>query len=457
MNPGAPQNKIAVAFDRGTIVVRGAERPPHVLWDPRSGVYRAPALAYGRVRVWAEECGAPWLDLVAPLERKLPCPIRRLELRPYQEDALRSFVTLGRGGVVSMPTGSGKTRVALAAIAEAGVATVILCPTRALVAQWARCLAEVYGGPIGIASDGEHTTEAITVMTFESAYRHLDRVGASFGMVVVDEAHHFGSGARMEALECLTATRRLGLSATPPAAGSDAQRRLELLIGPVVFELRVAALVGSHLAPLTHIHLPVTLDEGERAAYSAGWEPFASALRALRRVNRAASYDDLMRDLGASPEGRRILSEARAAEDIALFPRAKAALVSRLLDRHGSDRALVFVARTKDAYAIARADFVPAITGETSARERQGILAGLCDGKLRAIVSARVLNEGVDLPDAEIAVLVAGRLGGRELVQRVGRVLRPKEGKRATVYTLATHDTVDARRFEKSWRQLDRH
>ena len=164
-----------------------------------------------------------------------------------------------------------------------------------------------------------------------------------------------------------------------------------------------------------------------------------------------------MRALGASPEGRRLLSEARAAEDIALFPRAKAALVSRLLDRHGQDRTLVFVARTKDAYGIARKDFVPAMTGETSARERELILDGLRAGSLGAVVSARVLNEGIDLPDADIAVLVAGKLGGRELVQRVGRVLRPKEGKRAIVYTLATHDTIDARRFEKSWRQLAQH
>jgi len=457
MSSGEGGTPIAIEFDRGTVVVRGAERPEHALWDPRSGVHRAPALAYSSLRAWLEGTGKPWLDAVADRVEKLQGRLRSPELRPYQEDALRSFVALGRRGVVSMPTGSGKTRVALAAIAESNVATVILCPTRALVAQWRHGLCEVYDGPIGIASDGEHRTEAITVMTFESAYRHLDRLGANFGMVVVDEAHHFGGGARVEALECVTAARRLGLTATAPPPGSDAQKRLECLIGPVVYEIRVAALVGKHLAPLTHVHLPVSLDDEERIAYSAGWEPFASALRTLRRGNHRASYEDLMRALGASPEGRRLLSEARAAEDIALFPRAKAALVSRLLDRHGQDRTLVFVARTKDAYGIARKDFVPAMTGETSARERELILDGLRAGSLGAVVSARVLNEGIDLPDADIAVLVAGKLGGRELVQRVGRVLRPKEGKRAIVYTLATHDTIDARRFEKSWRQLAQH
>jgi superfamily II DNA or RNA helicase len=79
-------------------------------------------------------------------------------------------------------------------------------------------------------------------------------------------------------------------------------------------------------------------------------------------------------------------------------------------------------------------------------RERNEILADFRDGRLRAMASARVLNEGIDVPDARVAIIVAGILGVREHVQRIGRVLRPAPGKRALVYELITIDTTDARR-----------
>ena len=65
------------------------------------------------------------------------------------------------------------------------------------------------------------------------------------------------------------------------------------------------------------------------------------------------------------------------------------------------------------------------------------------EGKLRALVSARALNEGVDVPDAEIGIIVAGQRGEREHVQRVGRLLRPREGKRALIYEMVIRDTAE--------------
>jgi superfamily II DNA or RNA helicase len=64
-------------------------------------------------------------------------------------------------------------------------------------------------------------------------------------------------------------------------------------------------------------------------------------------------------------------------------------------------------------------------------------------GDIRTLVSARVLNEGLDVPDADVAVIVGGALGEREHVQRVGRLLRSSEGKRAVVYELVTRNTIE--------------
>src|SRR4051794_33614428 len=107
-------------------------------------------------------------------------------LRPYQEHALEAWHSFGRRGLVCLPTGSGKTRVAIAALAALSVPALVLCPTCTLLAEWARTLGRWYAGPIGVVGDGDHRIEAVTVMTFESALRKIPELGARFGMIVVD-------------------------------------------------------------------------------------------------------------------------------------------------------------------------------------------------------------------------------------------------------------------------------
>jgi superfamily II DNA or RNA helicase len=94
------------------------------------------------------------------------------------------------------------------------------------------------------------------------------------------------------------------------------------------------------------------------------------------------------------------------------------------------------------------------ITADVPRLEREGILSRFREGRYRAIVSARVLNEGIDVPDANVAILAGGTLGGREYVQRVGRVLRPGPGKQALAYELVTAGTLDDRRARARRRRL---
>ncbi|MDF2695537.1 MAG: helicase, partial [Labilithrix sp.] len=149
--------------------------------------------------------------------------------------------------------------------------------------------------------------------------------------------------------------------------------------------------------------------------------------------------------VGATPEGRAALRDHAAAVKLACFPQAKHALVSQLLSRHRADRTIVFTAAVDDAYRISERDLIPVISAEVGARERERILTKFKDGRIRAIASARVLNEGIDVPEARIAIVASGSLGAREHVQRIGRVLRPAPGKRAIVYELVTRGTLDER------------
>jgi len=125
------------------------------------------------------------------------------------------------------------------------------------------------------------------------------------------------------------------------------------------------------------------------------------------------------------------------------FTQAKQRALNSLLGRHRDSRVLVFTADNETAYAIARAHLVMPLTCDIGRQEREDVLERFRRGDIRTLVSARVLNEGLDVPDADVGVIVGGALGEREHVQRVGRLLRPSAGKRAVVHELVTRNTIE--------------
>ena len=156
-----------------------------------------------------------------------------------------------------------------------------------------------------------------------------------------------------------------------------------------------------------------------------------------------SGWADFIRHAVQSAQGRRALMAWRQMRSLLAFTTAKRHMLRSLLEPHRSARMLVFTADNDTAYRIARAHLVMPLTCDIGRRERDHALDAFRRGSIRTLVSARVLNEGVDVPDADVAIVVGGALGEREHVQRVGRVLRPAEGKRALVYELVTRDTIE--------------
>lgn len=461
--PPSVSPRAVIEFESGTLRIAGidqdSEGMPGGVWDDRIGCWRAPAWCRADIVKWiaarsvsAEDRAARSIDIQTG-------PWKQPGLRDYQLEAVRAWDDCGRRGLVVLPTGAGKTRVAIAALARASTTALILCPTRALLEQWRRELACWYEGRIGAIGDGIFQPEKVTVTTFESAFRQMDRLGDRFAMVVVDEAHHHGSGSRAEALEMSAASWRMGLTATPPEDGSAAAAQLARLVGPVVCELTVADLTGSWLAPLVRLPRMVELGKEERSLYTSGYEPFAKVRADWRRDQPDGSWQQFLKDLVRMPGGRSLLDGYRQAVDIATFPQAKRVLVADLLERYRSTQTLLFTANAEHAYQLSRDNLIPVITAETPRAERAEILKSFAAGRLRALVSARVLNEGIDVPDASVAIVVGGALGTREHVQRIGRVLRPAPGKKAIIHELVTSNSIDEvrarRRARVTARTLD--
>ncbi|HEX2659471.1 MAG TPA: DEAD/DEAH box helicase family protein, partial [Polyangia bacterium] len=285
-----------LTFDRGTVLFDDPPPSfdpaglPDVKWDPRVGKHRAPAChAYAIVSELRRR--GQTIEAAPRPALGAPSGFRPVALRPYQAAALDAWRLAGRRGVIALPTGSGKTQVALSAIAATRTSCLCLVPTRALLAQWLTALQAIHDGPLGRFGDGERVLAPITVATYAAAYRHMARLGDRFGLLIVDEAHHFGQGRQDEALEMSIAPLRLGLTATPSAPGPGTTR-LQALLGPVVFQRSIGELTGPYLAPLERITWHLDLEPDERREYGALCAVYRQAWLAFAGGHLGAKWED---------------------------------------------------------------------------------------------------------------------------------------------------------------------
>jgi superfamily II DNA or RNA helicase len=118
--------------------------------------------------------------------------------------------------------------------------------------------------------------------------------------------------------------------------------------------------------------------------------------------------------------------------------------VLALLRRHADDRVLVFCEYTSVVDSLSRRFLLPSVTYRTPAAERRETLQRFRRGDYTKLITGRVLNEGVDVPDANVAIVVSGSATPREQIQRLGRVLRPKE-QEAVLYEIVARGTSEER------------
>ncbi len=418
--------------------------PPACVWDARAGRHRAPASAYADVVRALTRAKIAFEDRARRYETLEAGARVHREPRPFQTEALDAWRRAGGRGVVVLPTGAGKTHVAHLAIDDRRRSTLVVTPTLDLVRQWHDGLGATFGGPIGLIGGGEYDVRPLTVSTYDSAYLHMEHLGDRFGLVVFDECHHLpGASYALAARFCL-APFRLGLTATPERAdGRDAE--LGALIGPVVYRKDIVELSGAYLSEYDTVRVTVELLPEERDEYLAERAIYRQFVESNGiSMGHPSGWSDFIIRASRSDEGRRAMQAYRRQREIAFTAPAKLDYVERLLHEHRNDRVIIFTQDNATVYLASRRFLVPAITHLTKVRERSEILAGLADGRFGAVATSKVLNEGVDIPDANVAIVMSGSGSVREHVQRLGRVLRKREGKRAILYELVTGGTSEA-------------
>ncbi|HEV2704549.1 MAG TPA: DEAD/DEAH box helicase family protein [Pyrinomonadaceae bacterium] len=438
---------VLLRFDAGTLVVDGADAawdaPAPLLWDERVLRWRAPAWNYRHVVRELIRRQVPYTD-EARAYHQFDFPTKLLaEPRPYQQEAIEAWRRAARCGVVVLPTGAGKSLVAQMAIEQVKRSTLVVVPTIDLMNQWYDLLLSCFQAEVGLIGGGYFETGALTVTTYASAFRFMERLGNRFGLVIYDECHHLPSSVYRYAAEMSIAPYRLGLTATPERA-DEGEQFLEQLIGPFVYRKEARELAGEYLADYSVVRINVRMSAEERALYVREREIFRNFLSEKGiGLGGLHGWQMFIAASARSAEGRRAMFAYRESKRVALGTEAKLRVLGELLLRHRRERVLIFTAENEMVYRISEKFLVPAITHTTPVKERRAWLEAFNEGSVLALATSKVLNEGVNIPAASVAVVLSGSGSTREHVQRLGRILRKQPGKEAVLYEVVTLETTE--------------
>ncbi|MDD3885811.1 MAG: DEAD/DEAH box helicase family protein [Victivallaceae bacterium] len=439
-----------LAFDAGSITLSGAELtglPTETLKlfsaDPRTGGLRARGCDYAAAVMSMRLGGIKFIDQArnyAPLTDLALA--KELTPRPHQSEAFTAWRNAACRGVAALPTGSGKTILAVICINYLKRPTIVLVPTIDLLCQWAEVLEHFFGRPIGMLGGGERRIEPITVSTYDSALINMEFLGDRFAFLVADECHHLPGAETRLAAAMSIAPFRLGLSATPELPDDRAEVMTDLL-GDIVCRIAINELEGKVLSPYVIHTVPVALDPEERERYDRFRSVYTAFIRRHQLTFRNSG--DWGRFIGLcarSPEGGEVFQAYLEQKRISRGGRAKLRKTWELITRHADEQIIIFTADNETAYKIGRLFALPVITHRTKPSERKRFLALFREHKYNVLVTSKVLNEGVDVPSVGVGVILSGSASVREHVQRLGRILRPAPGKRqAELYELISENT----------------
>ncbi|MCM8533598.1 MAG: DEAD/DEAH box helicase family protein, partial [Lentisphaeraceae bacterium] len=364
--------------------------------------------------------------------------------RQHQAEAFTAWKQAKYRGVVVLPTGSGKSFLAQMAISHIKRNVLIVVPTIDLLNQWSVQLSEVFNCEVGMLGGGVKEIRDITVSTYDSALLMMEFIGDKFGLLIYDECHHLpGERNRMSAIMSI-APYRMGLTATPER-NDDGEQVLYKLLGPLCYRQDIDQMKGDVLAPYIVERIELELDEDEQISYEENREVYKTFLRE-NDINFSSGdgWAKFMHMVARQHNGKEAFTAYMTQRRIARSGRAKLRTIWSLLQEHSSERIIVFTADNDTAYEIGKTFFLPVLTHHTKMLERKEMLAFFRAGDYPVLVTSKVLNEGVDVPEASVGIIVSGSGSIREHVQRLGRILRKKAGdKQAILYELVSQGTSE--------------
>ena len=443
LKDGGPSNGTATLEDAQ--LRRGIEAQV----DPATSAGAAPSFAVSQRGVQTPEAADHRYEPLAT-----DGSYRGYPLRDWQKAALGAWEDNGSRGVIEAITGTGKSLVGIAAIrqvvAEGGVA-LVLVPTSGLLQQWAKTARMMLPlVRVGLLTSGYKDTFDkcdLLVATVQSAFKKPP-IPRSLGLLVADEVHRYGSAEFSRALHH-SYERRLGLSGTyERQQDNGVETTLTPYFDRIVHSYGYKDALADGVVSPFHLALVATefnsreqleYDRANRQAsdarttltrhlgYSADWREFFLEVQATLKRNAYDRETQLCSSyLEAFSTRRTVMAEASAKEEfVAHIAGAFGALSGTLVFTE------TMFGATQLARRIGRETSAFALTSESKSQERESKLREFGQGRIKVLCAPRILDEGIDVPEAELAVIVAASKSRRQMVQRMGRVIRLKADGRA--------------------------
>lgn len=446
-----------ICFDEGTLLLKAQDLRQQQIeevfganlwkWDPRVSLWRCEAIHYRAVitamfnlrdqNIRYADQAKDW-KTIHWQQQNIHSP------RPEQESAIKTWMKTKRGLVI-MPTGTGKTEVALHLLTQTNCSALIVCPVRDLMYQWHRRILLALGYDAGVIGDNTFNVRPVSVTTYDSAAIHAARLGNQFKLIVFDECHHLPGNFRRDAATMSIAPYRLGLSATPHRSDGKHQD-LQQLIGPIAYELTIDSVKGRTLADFQVIKIPVNLSESEQRQYNDCSELVRTFMYQRRKHTPGFRWEDLCGESARDPLARQTLIAYRQKQAIEDRAGEKLRVVEDLFRLHAGTPIVVFAGSNAMARDVSVRFLIPCLLNHCGKKERLEILSGLGDGTYPAIVANQVLDEGVDVPAVKVAIVIGGSASTRQAKQRLGRILRKSGNSRAILYEVVCQNTGETKR-----------
>ncbi len=437
---------ITVDFDNGTLIITGEKESlnlimQYIQYDDRVEAWRGRACDYAAIVLSLYKAKVPYQDNAKQFEQLTFHHTTEFPPRKHQKEAFDAWLKSGGRGVVVMPTGSGKSYLARMAIEKIGRNSLIIVPTIDLMQQWTSQLERAFGIKVGMLGGGSKEVCDITVSTYDSAVLQMEFIGGKFGLLIFDECHHLPGPVNRHAALFSIAPYRLGLTATPE---HENEYLLYELLGPQAYHIHIDELEENVLSPYHIERIEVPLEEDEESEYTMQREIYTNFVRQngidFRQKNGWGQF--IIRAFTVDG-GREAFKAYQRQKAIARTSRNKLATLWDILQNHCGERTIVFTADNETAYTLGKRFYLPVITHHTKGAERKEMLDNFRSGDYSVLVTSKVLNEGIDVPEASVGVILSGSGSTREHVQRLGRILRPSEGKEAQLYELVSVGTSE--------------
>ncbi len=437
-------------FDRGTLILhpppKGKAWMDYAIWDDRIERFRIPAHQYRNLVLAMRAEGTELDDKARAFAEVEMVPSLEMEPYPHQQEALDAWRQAGRMGVVVLPTAAGKTYLAQLAMQITQRSTLVMVPTLDLMHQWYAHLTAAFPDvEVGLLGGGSRDRTPILVSTYDSAAINAETLGNQYALLVFDECHHLPSGFNRVIAEFAIAPYRLGLTATPERTDGK-HEDLTTLIGAEVYRKTAAELSGSALANHRATQIKVKLSKQERERYDRLVQVRNAFLKEANiYLGSAQGWQRFVQASARSKAGRKAMLAHREAKAIAFGTEGKLRILADLLSQHYPERTLIFTDDNATVYRISQEFLIPAITHQTPVKERHDVLTRFKQGDYKTLVASRVLNEGVDVPEASVAIVLSGTGSTREYIQRLGRILRKGKdpNKLALLYEVVAEDTSE--------------